>query len=153
MKHLINYNFTISGFWKVDSSMKLNYKINNVNISYRDMLVHGNCQDSMNNIPQLDGNTSLLENISSIAEPCMVTYAIRSADKHGIKLSQGRPNAASGNCLFESILYNINDRHEYSYYEKINISVQEARVLWITQLQSIIDENYPFLIPDYLQDI
>ena len=35
---------------------------------------------------------------------------INSAEKHNIKLKQGRENSADGNCAYQSVIFNINDR-------------------------------------------
>ena len=36
--------------------------------------------------------------------------AISSAQKHNIRLEPGRENEGAGNCSYESVIYNINDR-------------------------------------------
>ena len=40
----------------------------------------------------------------------MLMGAISSAKKHGIDVRPGSPNSAAGNCAFESVISNINDR-------------------------------------------
>ena len=40
----------------------------------------------------------------------IVKRAIASAQKHNIELLPGRANNAAGNCSYESVIYNINDR-------------------------------------------
>ena len=40
----------------------------------------------------------------------MIRRAIVSAGRHGINITAGSPVPASGNCAFESVLFNVNDR-------------------------------------------
>ena len=69
--------------------------------------------------------------------------AKRNAKRHNINVIHGRPNDASGNCAFEAVIYNIQDRRELSPEQKINLSILESRRLWITELQSVIESNHP----------
>ena len=41
----------------------------------------------------------------------MISRAIENARKHGIKLEHGSPNPGVGDCAFEAIVQNNNDRH------------------------------------------
>ena len=75
--------------------------------------------------------------------PKMVDLCIRSAYRMGIFLQQGTPNPAAGNCLFESAIYNINDRPEFRPYTLESLSVQECRALWVTLLQAQIPVYRP----------
>ena len=75
--------------------------------------------------------------------PNMIDLCIRSAYRMGIFLQQGTPNPAAGNCLFESAIYNINDRLEFRPYTLENLSVQECRALWVTLLQTQIPVYRP----------
>ena len=54
---------------------------------------------------------SFKDNILIKAEQkLMIDRDIPSAKKHGIDLSPGRLNQATGNCAFESAIFNVNDR-------------------------------------------
>ena len=75
--------------------------------------------------------------------PNMIDLCIRSAYRMGIFLQQGTPNPAAGNCLFESAIYNINDRPEFRPYTLESLSVQECRALWVTLLQTQIPVYRP----------
>ncbi len=77
----------------------------------------------------------------------MVEKAKRSAWRQNkIELEHGTPNPAAGNCSFDSVLYNIRDRQEFPRKEQM--SPQEARQVWVTELQTTIETNYPGAIPD-----
>ena len=77
----------------------------------------------------------------------MVNKAIASAWRQNkIELEHGRPNAADGNCAFESIIFNIQDREIYK--EKVDMNAMEARQVWVTELQTAIETDYPHVIPD-----
>ena len=84
--------------------------------------------------------------------PELVIQAIESASKHGIKLEHGRPNPGVGNCAFESVIYNITDRKEFSKHQKVMLHPSEARPVWVCELQTIIEKDYPYMIPDNLQN-
>ena len=47
-------------------------------------------------------------------EKVIVKRAIASAQKHNIELKPGRANYATGNCSYESVIYNINDRSRHA---------------------------------------
>ena len=55
-------------------------------------------------------------------------FAIRVAESHGIKVTPDIPNAAQGNCLFDSILDNINHRPN-DFSEKLEDEVDCYREL------------------------
>ena len=74
--------------------------------------------------------------------PIMVLQAIESASKHGIKLCWGEPNAASGNCAFESVLNNINFRS--CFRAKFLLPVLFYRYQWMTDLEKQ-SKNFPML--------
>ena len=46
--------------------------------------------------------------------PKIFRSAIASAQKHKIKLMPGRKNQGDGNCSYESVIFNINDRSCYT---------------------------------------
>ena len=57
-----------------------------------------------------------------------------SAQYHNISICQGRPNLADGNCAFESIIFNINDRLCFS--ESLPFSPDYYRRMWITDFKN-----------------
>ena len=67
--------------------------------------------------------------------------AVRSAFRMNILLRPGRPNPAAGNCLFESCIYNNNDREEL--FPKIQETVNECRILWVTLLKTQVPVYRP----------
>ena len=62
---------------------------------------------------------------------------IKVAKTHGIQLAADTPNAAQGNCLFDSVVDNINHRPD-CFPEKLKDGVDCYRELWVTELE----ENY-----------
>ena len=64
----------------------------------------------------------------------MVKRAIRSAQKHGIRLNAGRPNKADGNCAIEASVLNLNDRD--CFVEKLTFSVDYYRRIWVTDMKN-----------------
>ena len=64
----------------------------------------------------------------------MIRRAISSGSHHGINLDQGRMNKGDGDCAFESVLYNNNDRECFT--EKYTFSIDYYRRIWMTDMQS-----------------
>ena len=62
----------------------------------------------------------------------MVKRAIASARKHGINLKHGRPNPGMGDCAFEAVIQNNNDRS--CFLEKYDMSVTWYRQIWATDM-------------------
>ena len=55
-----------------------------------------------------------------------------SAQKHGINLRHGSTNPGTGDCAFESVIHNINDRPCFS--EKLNMSINYYRRIFVTDM-------------------
>ena len=53
-------------------------------------------------------------------------------------INPGTPNPATGNCLFESAVFNINDRPELAQFGQITDTILDCRTLWVTQFQTQI---------------
>ena len=142
----------------VKGNLKYNHHLsNNNNPNYFQVLsIKNACKTNLTEdvkLEQLDGGGATDESyIESDNQPQIVKYAIRSAKKHGINVVHGKPNAAKGNCAFESVIYNINYRKEYENTQKIEFSVYEARTNWITELQSLIESDYHYKFPDQLSE-
>ena len=69
---------------------------------------------------------------------------IQVAKNHRINLKSDIPNKAAGNCLFESVVYNVNHRPE-SFPNKLDEDVDNNRFLWVTELEEQYKEtpHYP----------
>ena len=62
----------------------------------------------------------------------MITRAINSARHHGINLTHGKRNPGQGDCAFESIIYNINERP--CYIQKFPLSIDYYRRIFVTDM-------------------
>ena len=62
----------------------------------------------------------------------MISRSIESAKKHGIKLKHGSPNPGMGNCAFEAVIQNVNDRLQFK--EKFKMSIDWYRRTWTTDM-------------------
>ena len=62
----------------------------------------------------------------------MITRAISSSSKHGINVTQGAPNPGTGDCAFEAIVQNINERS--SFTEKFPLDINQYRRIWTTDM-------------------
>ena len=59
-------------------------------------------------------------------------------------IQPGQPNPATGNCLFESAVFNISDRPELALFGRMTDTILDCRTLWVTQFQTQI----PIFAPD-----
>ena len=64
----------------------------------------------------------------------MINTAISSAHKHGIKLKPGSPNTGAGDCAFEAIIQNNNDRS--CFPEKYLMEINWYRRIWTTDMMN-----------------
>ena len=71
--------------------------------------------------------------------------AVRMATRIGFCIKPGQPNPATGNCLIESAVFNINDRAELALFGQITDTILECRTLWVTQFQTQIPVFAPEL--------
>ena len=62
----------------------------------------------------------------------MISRAISSAQKHGIKLKAGRPNPGTGDCAFEAAIFNNNDRA--CFQQKFLNSIDWYRKIFATDM-------------------
>ena len=69
----------------------------------------------------------------------IVKRAIASAQKHNIELIPGRANNAAGNCSYESVIYNINDRSCFN--EKLLENPDFYRRIWTNDMMIKILSN------------
>ena len=69
--------------------------------------------------------------------------AISNAGMHGIKLKPGIENNGHGNCSYESVLLNVNERN--CFKEKLHMSPDYYRRIWNTDLMNkILDRRIPW---------
>ena len=70
----------------------------------------------------------------------MLSRAVASSRRHGINLVPERLNPASGNCSFEAVLFNNNDRSCFD--DKYTFSVDYYRRIWMTDMEArVLDNN------------
>ena len=62
----------------------------------------------------------------------MLSRAIKSANQHGINLEPGSSNPGKGDCAFEAIIQNNNDRACFN--KKFMMSIDYYRRLWVTDM-------------------
>ena len=89
-------------------------------------------EDCKNSMVSTSSSDQDLKQIQSMEIKNMVDKAIVSASKHGISLVQGRRNPAAGDCSFESVIYNINDRDCFN--EKLPFTVDYYRRIWVNDM-------------------
>ena len=71
---------------------------------------------------------------SRIKLPKIFQSAIASAKKHGINLAPGKENKGDGNCSYESVIFNINERS--CFLQKLKMTQDYYRNVWNTVLTS-----------------
>ena len=70
----------------------------------------------------------------------MLSRAVASSFRHGINLISGRLNPATGNCAFEAVLFNHNDRS--CFQGKCQFSADYYRRIWMTDMEAkILDDS------------
>ena len=79
----------------------------------------------------MESSTSISTLLSDEREK-MISRAIRSAKHHGINLIPGSPNPGLGDCAFEAVIQNNNDRK--CYKEKFPLSNNTYRQIWVTDM-------------------
>ena len=74
----------------------------------------------------------------------MLGRAVRSAKHHGVNLKPGSPNPGLGDCAFEAIVQNNNDR--ICYPEKFPLSINNYRQIWVTDMANrTVDSDWNIL--------
>ena len=94
-------------------------------------------------------NEEMEQDASSSYAVCETKYkkmfegAIANAKKHNVNLKPGRENHGGGNCSYEAVIFNINDRS--CFQSKFHMSLQQYRVIWTTDtMNKILDEKIPW---------
>ena len=115
---------------------KLKLKRKKFHEPYKDLPKKGN-MDGIQHIKTETNKIKLLKN-NRIFE-----RAIANAAKHKIRLRPGTENNGGGNCSYESVILNINERN--CYEEKLHMSADYYRRIWNTDLlNKILDERIPW---------
>ena len=79
----------------------------------------------------LQTSKSMLD-LMSDERSTLISRAITSARHHGINLTPGSPNPGTGDCAFESVLQNNNDR--LCFTENYPLSTNSYRRMWVTDM-------------------
>ena len=74
----------------------------------------------------------VIEKLLKKEKTLMISRAICSGKKHGINLKHGSSNPGTGDCAFEAVILNINDRS--SFPVKFFMPVDNYRKLWVTEM-------------------
>ena len=69
----------------------------------------------------------------------MLSRAVASSKRHGINLTPGKLNPGLGNCAFEAVLNNINERP--SFEQKYEFSADYYRRIWMTDMEAKVIDN------------
>ena len=71
----------------------------------------------------------------------MKARTISSGRKHGVNLQPGSSNPGLGDCAFEAVIQNNNDRK--CFKEKYPLSISYYRRIWVTDMASrTVDSNW-----------
>ena len=73
-----------------------------------------------------------ISNLLTKEKTLMISRSIHSAYKHGINLMHGTSNPGTGDCAFEAVVQNINDRPDFK--EKLTMSIDWYRRTWTTDM-------------------
>ena len=82
--------------------------------------------------PLVQSTDGAISNLLEKEKTLMISRTITSGKKHGIDLQHGSSNPGTGNCSFESILQNNNDRKCFPV--KFPMSVNYYRRIWMTDM-------------------
>ena len=73
-----------------------------------------------------------ISDLLSKEKTLMISRTIQSALKHGINLRPGSSNPGTGDCAFEAVIQNVNDRPHFT--EKFPMSINWYRRTWTTDM-------------------
>ena len=96
-----------------------------------------------------DNSLRLLGGAGVEEQSSLLSIAIENAKKHGINLLPDVLNRADGNCAFDAVMNNINQRS--SFPEKLTLSSSTYRQIWVTELESE-SNNFPSLGAGYTEE-
>ena len=83
---------------------------------------------------QSQDESSQISTLFKDAKNLMISRAISSGKKHGVNLTPGTSNPGLGDCAFQSVIQNNNERH--CFKEKYPLSVSYYRRIWVTDMAS-----------------
>jgi hypothetical protein len=82
--------------------------------------------------------------LMSIERSLMISRAISSARNHGITLTHGSTNPGTGDCAFESVIQNNNDRT--CFEKKFPLPISYYRRMWVTDMANrTVDTDWNIL--------
>ena len=86
-----------------------------------------------------------ISNLLTKEKTLMIARCIQSAQKHGINLKHGSSNHGTGDCAFEAIIQNINDRADFR--QNFPMSINWYRRTWTTDManRTIYSDYMPAL--------
>ena len=92
-----------------------------------------------------------ISNLLRKEKTMMISRCIQSAKKHGINLKHGSSNPGTGDCAFEAIIQNINDRADFR--EKFPMSINWYRRTWTTDManRTIYSDYNTFTNQEWLE--
>ena len=92
---------------------------------------------------EVEDNRKSSQVVNVIKHKTMFERAIESAKKHKINLEPGTENHGMGNCSYESVILNINERNCFN--SRFNMSLEHYRVVWNTDMMNkILDKRVPW---------
>jgi hypothetical protein len=77
-------------------------------------------------------SSSGISSLLKIERNQMISRAFTSGNNHGIQLVPGSPNAGRGDCAFEAVVQNNNDRS--CFHEKYPMTMNQYRRIWVTDM-------------------
>ena len=92
---------------------------------------------------EMEENRKSSHVLDDLKHKTMFERVIESAKKHNINVKPGTENHGMGNCSYESVILNINDRN--CFHNKFNMSLEHYRVVWNTDMMNkILDKRVPW---------
>ena len=85
--------------------------------------------------PNWQPNTQYHKTIATLLSnerELMISRAINSGNKHGINLTHGKSNPGLGDCAFEAVIFNNNERHCFT--NKFPLSIDTYRQIWVKDM-------------------
>merc|ERR1712208_222534 len=76
--------------------------------------------------------STAIASLMSKERELMITRAINSGRKHGINLTHGKSNPGLGDCAFEAVIFNNNERHCFT--DKLPLPIDTYRKIWVTDM-------------------
>jgi hypothetical protein len=94
----------------------------------------------------LSESSSEISYLFAIERNKMISRAITSGNNHGIEMVPGSPNPGRGDCAFEAVVQNNNDRS--CFHEKYPMTINHYRSIWVTDMANrTIDSPFNTLSP------